>query len=465
MQSTIKTFPRTSSRRNFLQASLAGAAAVGLEPLLRLKPTVAAPPAHDLKITRIDRVTVKVPYREIPARSMARELPHWMYSEIFTVHLQSGHKGNGETLLYYTWGATEDEDVKRAQGKNAAEIMWDDTLGAGLQMACFDAVARACDVPIHALFGNQVYDKTPLSWWNIDTSPEDMAAECKEAYKQGYMAYKTKGRPWFDVWKQIELAAKEVPESFSIDMDFNDTLLTAERGIPILKDLDQYPQVDIYETPISQYDLQGNKAIRHATHVPVAMHFGKPDPLLAIKEEICDGFIIGRGASETMRSAAVSAMADKPFWLQLVGTGITAAYSLHFGGVCSHARWPAVNCHQLYQHQLLKEPIRVKNGFAAVPDGPGLGHELDWDTIERLRIDKPRRRPDPPRMIESILKSGTRVYYANTGQVNFVLNPARRGKTPYFTHGVTTKLLPDDGSDHWRELYQKSRRRPLIVEA
>ena len=419
--------------------------------------------ARHLEIQAIDRVTVKVPYREIPARNMARELPHWMFSEIFQVKLKSGHVGLGETLLYYTWDATEDEDVKHATGKNAAELMWDDRLGAGLQMALFDGVARAMDVPIHALLGPQVHKRTPLSWWNIDTSAEDMAAECKEAYRQGYMAYKSKGRPWYDVWDQVAKATKGVPHSFKIDLDFNDTLLDAERGIPILQDLEEYPQIDIYESPISQFDLQGNKAICAASRVAVAMHYGKPDPVLAIKEDICDGFVVGGGAKEVIDAGAVCEMADKPFWLQLVGTGITAAYSLHFGGVLSQAIWPAVNCHQLYKHSLLTEPIIVKAGYADVPDKPGLGFELDKDAVERLRIEKPKRRPDPPRIIETTWLDGRKMYFGNTGAVNFVLNPARRGKVPYFERGVTTRLWENDGSKEWRERYEQCRKEPLLV--
>ena len=68
-----------------------------------------------------------------------------------------------------------------------------------------------------------------------------MASECAEAHRNGYTAFKTKGRPWFDVFAQVREAAKVVPESFRIDMDFNDTLLDAERGIPILTELAKYP--------------------------------------------------------------------------------------------------------------------------------------------------------------------------------------------------------------------------------
>jgi len=453
------------ARRDFLKAGVAGAAVGGLAHSWCAGTAIALPPARDLAITKIERITVEVPYREIPARNMARELPHWKYSEIFRVHLQSGHIGYGETLLFYTWGATTDGDVRDAQGKNAAALMWDDRWGAGLQMAMFDAVAKAADVPIHRLLGTQLHDRTPLSWWNIDTSPEDMAAECQEALRQGYRAYKTKGRPWFDLWRQLELSTQDVPESFKIDMDYNDTLLDADRAIPILTEIEAYPQVDIYETPIPQADIPGNQAIRRATRVSIAMHYGDPHPREAIKADVCDGFVIGGGASRLMRSGAVAAMADMPFWLQLVGTGITAAWSLHFGAVLSHAVWPAVNCHQLYQHPLLAEPIKVQDGFAAVPTRPGLGYELDWDTIERLRVEKPRNRPEPARLLMIQWPDGNRMYIANTGRVNFVLDLARAGKLPFFQHGVTAELVPDDGSSQWRELYQKARQQPLMIKA
>ena len=253
-----------------------------------------------------------------------------------------------------------------------------------------------------------------------------MASECKEAFRQGYLAYKTKGRPWFDIYDQMDLAVKEVPGEFKIDMDFNDTLLTADLGMPIVKDLAKYSQTDIYESPIPQTDISGNRAIRQATHVKLAMHYGNPQPSVAIKEEVCDGFVIGGGATRLLHSAHVAAMANLPFWLQLVGTGITAAFSLHFGAVTSHSIWPAVNCHQLYLHQLLKEPITVQNGVAFIPQSPGLGFELDWDAIEQYRIEKPKRRPDPRRIVEVLWKDGKRIYLNHLGGVNFVLSPAMK---------------------------------------
>ena len=285
------------SRRNWLlTASLAAVAP--MTGLSRLKP--AARPGRTepgFRIKDIRRTTVALPYRPVPARNMARELPHWVYTEICEVELANGTVGFGETMLYYTWGATSDEDVNFAKGKNAAALLWDDELGAGLQMACFDAVARAMDVPIHALLGKQAHTRTPVAWWDIDLPPEDVAAEAKSAAAAGYTAFKTKGRPWFDIWEQAKQGNAAAPKGFSITFDYNDTLLDAERGIPILKAVEQYPISKMVETPIPQGDIPGNQRIRRETKSAVAMHYGNPSPVVAIRQRVCAGFVVGGGAT------------------------------------------------------------------------------------------------------------------------------------------------------------------------
>ena len=34
---------------------------------------------------------------------------------------------------------------------------------------------------------------------------------------------------------------------------------------------------------------------------------------------------------------------------------------------------------------LLKEELELKDGYLDIPDGPGLGMELDWDQVEAHR--------------------------------------------------------------------------------
>ncbi|MCA9066537.1 MAG: dgoA protein, partial [Planctomycetaceae bacterium] len=319
-------------RRAFLKRSVLAAGLFGLSSSSRtaLRAAGFLNSEKHFEVTDVQRTTVKLEFRPVPRRNMDRELPHWRFAEICDVSLKCGKTGTGETLLYYTWGVPSDESVSRVIGRSAIEMMWDDSLGAGLQMALFDAVGRAAEVPVHALLGKKQNDTTPLSWWNIDTSAQDMAAECKEAMRLGYRSYKTKGRPWFDIHRQLELATKEVPEDFRIDMDFNDTLRTADQGLPVLKAMEKYPQVDIFESPIPQGDVEGNRRIADATHVNLAMHYGNPSPATVVQSGCCDGFVVGGGASSVMAAGRFCEQTDMPFWLQLVGAGLTATHSLHF---------------------------------------------------------------------------------------------------------------------------------------
>lgn len=201
--------------------------------------------------------------------------------------------------------------------------------------------------------------------------------------------------------------------------------------------------------------MAGNKYLRAQTRVPIAMHYGSPPIMTALKEDVCDAFVIGGGAARVMDNATVAAAADKPFWLQMVGTGITATFALHFGAVLSHARWPSVNCHQLYQHQMIRPPVRVENGTAPVPDSPGLGVDLDQEAIERFRIEPLKQEPYPtPNLLLAIRwPSGATSYYAHARRYR---DEFLAGRLPLFPKGVYLERIPDNGSREWKDLQARA---------
>ena len=87
---------------------------------------------------------------------------------------------------------------------------------------------------------------------------------------------------------------------------------------------------------------------------------------------MCDGFVIGGGASQVMSQGTLAAHAGMPFWLQMVGTGLTTMFSVHLGAVLAQARWPAIPCINIYSHTLLKE-FAVEGGTWPCPTAPGWG--------------------------------------------------------------------------------------------
>jgi L-alanine-DL-glutamate epimerase-like enolase superfamily enzyme len=413
-----------------------------------------------MRITDIELILVDVPFYEIPERNMARTLAGWHISEICRVTTDAGLVGIGETLPNYTWGRVTPEAIERVKGQNPFALLWDDSLGAGLQMALFDVAGKAAGVPVYRLLGQKVRDWCPISWWSIDMPPEDFAAEARQAVELGYTSYKMKARPWFDVYEQVKQVSAVIGPNFKLDLDFNGMLVNAATAVPVLKELDAFPNVAIYETPIPQGDVEGNKRIRAQTRCAIAMHYGTPPIMTALREQVCDGFVVSGGAGRILREAHLCAQANMPFWLQLVGTGITTTWALHLGAVCTHAQWPAVTCLNMYRHQLITRPITVQGGYARVPEEPGLGIELDETAVERYRTQSATK--ELPRALYAFVRAnGERTYYKGEYGKGGYWEDFLGGNQPLFERGVRLERIDDDGSREWAELYARVQQAPV----
>ena len=422
-----------------------------------------------MRVKSIERIIVDVPFTERQLRVTEREVGNWSILELCKVTADSGHVGWGETVIHYTWCCVPDEAVARVIGQNPISVMNDDSLGAGLQMALFDLVGNILEVPVHQLMGRKVRDQVPLSWWSIDASPADWAAEAKDAVANGYDSFKLKPRPWWDIVEQIGAIDAVVPRSFKLDLDPNGTLKDAESALPVIQQLEAFETVAIFETPIPQHDIEGNRALRQQIRSSIAMHFGNPPFLTGIQEEVCDGYVIGAGKSEVIRQGLLSAEADKPFWLQLVGNGLTTTWAGHLGAVLSHATWPAITCLNLYSDHLLVDPIVVADGHHSISDSPGLGVTVDQDAVDRYRvqdedlasfIDKDELFAHPqPRIISSITyPDGNRIHMGSSSQgYGYFIE----GKGPTYVEGVTLEIRHDDGSTEWDDLFQRALQEPV----
>lgn len=420
-----------------------------------------------MKIVDVERIVVDVPFTKRQQKITAREVYNWAILELCRVETDTGHVGWGETVIHYTWARVTDDSVARVMGQSPAAMMHDDSLGAGLQMALFDVVGKIMEVPVHKLLGTKCRDWVPLSWWSIDASPQDWAAEAKDAVKAGYTSFKLKPRPWWDIVAQIGAICKVVPPHFKLDLDPNATWQNAATAIPIIKKLEAYDNVAMYESPIPHHDVLGNRQIRASINRPVAMHFGSPPFMTQVREEVCDGYVICAGKSQVMRQGTLSAEAEMPFWLQLVGNGLTTTWAAHLGAVLTHATWPTISCVNLYSHQLLKKKIDVVGGYHQVPEGPGLGVEVDEQAVAKYRVpaktmkklngaayDRPK-----PRIINSVVyPDGSCVHMASASQGYGYFSA---GHGPAQVAGARLEPWPDDGSKEWKKLFERAQQHPV----
>ena len=408
-----------------------------------------------MKIENITFTHLDVPFTDHAGKHLGYWLPHWRIVQLCEVTLTGGIKGYGETIPNYTWSKVPEDIFDRTIGERAAELLWDDSLGAGVQMALFDAVGKALNVPVYALLGSKIRDWCPISWWNMDMDAAGWAEECRQAVAAGYTSAKLKARPWYDLEAAVEAVAKVVPPSFHLDLDYNSTLANSANAIPHLTAMERFSEIAMIETPIPQGDVSGNRQIRQRTNKPVAMHYGSPPAVTTMKEDVADGFVLCAGVTRLTRQAAVCDEANKPFWLQLVGTGITTAWAAHLGAVLPQAKWPAITCMNIWESQLITKDHEIRGGFYPVSGAPGLGVSVDRSAQSRYTVDYSW--VDPPRhLYEYSRQSGEVTRYTCSKQDLHHVYP--RDAQPISEPGSTLTVLEDDGSKAFAELWRRADR-------
>jgi hypothetical protein len=265
------------------------------------------------------------------------------------------------------------------------------------------------------------------------------------------MSAKLKARTWYDLHAALQSIFAVVPPQFILDLDFNATLDDAANAVKFLSTLTQYNQVAMFESPIPQEDVAGNVQIRRCVNRPVAMHYGSPPIMTTLQEDVADGFVLCAGAATLLKQAHICAEANKPFWLQLVGTGVTTTWAAHWGAVLLQAKWPAITCMNIWEHQLIQPAIQLRSGFLRVPEAPGLGVEIDQAALEKHRVDYTFVHP-PRHLYRYRRANGEATYYGCGKQELHRIYPD--DAQPICETGSSLEVVADDGSNDFAELYE-----------
>ena len=257
--------------------------------------------------------------------------------------------------------------------------------------------------------------------------------------------------------------SEATPPWFTIDADWNDFLLDAPTALPVLTALEEeFSKIKIFEGPIPVDDIDGNRRLRSVLRTQIAHHYNSQGRHGAARSEHCDGYVIGGGITSISRAGHFAGAARMPFFLQMVGTGLTTSLCLHLGSVLASARWPAVTVHELYDHNLLTARIPVSGGFATVPTAPGLGVEVDESALNHYRVDQANLNL-PRRLICYRRPSGLTVYFAaKASPESSMWNYFADGNQPAYERGVFTELIEDDGSSDFQRLYEQTMVGPVV---
>ncbi len=280
-------------------------------------------------------------------------------------------------------------------------VSWDAPRGAtrhataGIDLALHDLVGKALGVPVYALIGGLRRDRVLASIEVPRNTPQMQVEHCAEYYEQGVRGIKLKvgSNAYLDAESVITVSERFGPQiSLRADANCGYTVKEARTFCRIVEA--SGVKLEVLEQPVAKLDLDGLRAVRDATDIPVeadesAFSLGMVHRLIAAGsvDLINTKCAKASGIKGVREWATVARAADIGV---VIGTewgcaGIVAA-KLHLGAALANAD-PVVEFTEIMIHELLhREPVVLEDGYIRVPVLPGLGIELEEEKIERFRL-------------------------------------------------------------------------------
>ena len=246
---------------------------------------------------------------------------------------------------------------------------------AGIDMALWDARAKACGLPLVTLLGGE--PKPIPAYASLRTmSPHAAAAEAEEALALGFTAIKIKiGRADLTAdLETIRAVRQTVGDATKLMVDYNQSLSVAD-AIERARVLDAHGLYWI-EEPTRADDFAGHARIANASATPIQLGenwWGPVDAAKSIAAGASDHAMLDvmklGGVTGWLRAAALVDAAGLP-----ASSHTFPEFSVHLLGVT-----PTAHLLEYLDHTgpILREPLRIENGYALTPERAGSG--LEWD--------------------------------------------------------------------------------------
>ena len=289
-----------------------------------------------------------------------------------------------------------------------------------IELACWDIIGKAAGVPVYRLLGGHgAIERVPVAGYCFFRAPgpdgtgavtaDNYVQHCHEVQrKSGFSVLKLKlgahtPRLEGELVREVR-AAVPADTELRIDPNGSWSVATALRAIKRLEDVDlQYIEepIRVMATGDSAVDVHGLRRLRSASSTPVAAdHCYRMDLLAQIVKGdaadlvLADVFGCG-GIAETARYCRTAAGFNLGVALHS-GTelGVGQAAKLHLAAALhQEVRYAGDAIYPEYVDDVLTGgKMEIVDGHMNVPQGPGLGVELDDERLERWRLTDERHR-------------------------------------------------------------------------
>lgn len=274
---------------------------------------------------------------------------------------------------------------------------------SGIDTACWDIRAKAAGQPLYNLLGGKYRQAVPLygSSMSRDLTHEQEAEKLREGIdKFHFKAVKIKVGPRLGTGLPVNLAddaakVRTVREAIGPDIKL---MLDGNSSYTYMQAVQLYDRIkpyDIYhyEEPCPYYDIEAY--VKLASTLPVPIHVGEQDwNLYTFRDFIARGAchmyaadpIKCGGLSNAKRAAVLCRAFGIEYIPHNTTRGIGFAAALHLAAStpeCSGYYEYSIEKNNL-REQFMRQPLQVSDGYIQVPDGIGLGIEIDVEKMEKL---------------------------------------------------------------------------------
>ncbi|MBN1402200.1 MAG: galactonate dehydratase [Anaerolineae bacterium] len=266
---------------------------------------------------------------------------------------------------------------------------------SGVEQALWDLTGKAMGVPVYKLLGGPMRDRIRIYSHCGGATPDEAAAAARGLVAQGFTALKTGvlgPRPariietpgWVDrVVERFAAMRDAVGRDVDIAIDFHGAVSPQTSGL-LIHALEPYQPMFI-EEPVQCQNEEVLAALARKTHIPIATgerlftKWGFRRVLEIGAASILQPDISHAGGIYELRIIAGMAEAYYAGIAPHCPLGpIALAASLHLDASIPNF---VIQEHVSLGDGYLKEPFENKEGFIDLPQGPGLGIELDEEAM------------------------------------------------------------------------------------
>jgi muconate cycloisomerase len=288
-------------------------------------------------------------------------------------------------------------DVERMRARMDANVARSEVAKGLLDMACYDLAGHVAGRPACDLMGGRGGDSLPLAALIPLMGAREMVELCLGFQKNGTSTFRLKLGRGSRADAAIAARVREAvgPEA-RLRVDYNQAY-TPDQAVRAIAAIAPFG-IDCAEQPVRADDWLGMARVQRAVDVPLMAHEGcfSLTDLTALVELGAVG-VAGvnterpGGITQALRAMDFAARRGLGIVLHNQPLGIASAAQVHLGAARASLLGHAMELfgHVMLEDDLIVEPLDCSGGRVRVPEGPGLGVELDQDALDRYATATP----------------------------------------------------------------------------